>query len=573
MIRLIPHKLFAAPTWQFLTAAASVALAAYAAWLWIAFFPSFHHPVALPDLMADFAFAARPRSVLEFVFAHHNEHVIATIRAASLLDMRCCQLRYEVHQATALTALAATIVSLGALVFANVSSRVAGIGGGAAIAAVLLAPCLMPVAAFPYFLLHPLVTPLQVGCAFFAYRLAHAEMGGGQRLASAAAMAFFALLCLVTGGSGIVLALLAVALPPLVSRARPATRWLPHAWVAIALVMLWAIFVRPYGTGGTISSALAQPLQTFAYFIRILGAPAYFAWPNPAIDLVAGMLLLAFAIAAVLIAAIHRERFPLLATVCTALILGHLASMALAAVARSSLAGAGAETPKYAYYAYVVIAASLAVCFATASRRDNTRLAALAAGVVLAVVALRSTPVFVAEREFFRTTEVLEYALAQSIEVAQTETLLAASSPVIHAELVKLLEDARERGLNFFSEPPFKLIGQRLQGAAMQGCQGSVDGRNPLKTRGGDAAVELAGWAFASAMGRNRSVLVLVDDTVVGAGEFTTVRPDVVANLGLRTSELTPLEWHAFAPVAASASIRIGVYDRDSGEICLLPAS
>ena len=574
MIRIIPHKLPASSTvGQLLMTVASVALAAYAAWLWILFFPSFHHPVALLDSMVDFAFVAHPRSALEFVFEHHNEHVIAIIRAASLVDMHCCQLRYGVHQAIALVALATTIAGLGALVFVNVPSWTMRVGGSAAVAAILLAPCLMPIAAFPYFLLHPLITPLQAGCAFFAYRLALGEAGHGRQLANAIATTFFALLCLVTGGSGIVVALLAVALPPLMLRAKASTRWLPHALIATLLVVLWLIAVRPYAASDALLGALAQPMQSLVYFLRILGAPAYFAWPNPSVGLVAGIPLLIAALGAVALTAIHRRRFPLLAVICATLILGHLASAALAAVARSSLAGAAAETPKYAYYAYVIIAASLVIGFAAGARREIAKLAVLAAGVVLALVAMRSTSVFVAEREFFRTTETLEYALAQSIEVPQTRTLLAASSPAILARLVALLETARERNLNFFSEPPFKLIGQRLQGAAAHGCQGNVDARSTLETRGGEPAVELTGWAFASAMGRNRSVLVVADDMVVGAGEFTTVRPDVVANLGLHISAFTPIEWRAFAPVAASAPIRIGIYDRDSGETCLLPAS
>jgi len=574
LIRLISHKLPASSAvGQLLMTAASVALAAYAAWLWILFFPSFHHPVALLDSMVDFAFVAHPRSALEFVFEHHNEHVIAITRAASLVDMRCCGLRYGVHQAIALVALATTIASLGALVFVNVPSWTTRIGGCAAIAAILLAPCLMPVAAFPYFLQHLLITPLQVGCAFFAYRLALGESGNARQLANAAATIFFALLCLVTGGSGIVVALLAIALPPLMLKVKSSSRWLSHALIAALLVALWVIAVRPYATGDTIFGALAQPMQSFVYFLRILGAPAYFAWPNSSLGPVAGILLLAAAFGAVALTAIHRRRFPLLAIVCAALILGHLASVALAAVARSSLAGAAAETPKYAYYTYVIIAASLVICFAAGVHREAAKLAGLAAGVLLALLAMRSTSVFVAEREFFRTTETLEYALAQSIEVPQTRTLLAASSPAILVKLVALLETARERNLNFFSAPPFKLIGQRLQGAATLGCQGSVDAKDTLETRDGAAAVELTGWAFASAMGRNRSVLVVVDDTVVGAGEFTTVRPDVVANLSLHISAFTPIEWRAFAPVAASAPIRIGIYDRDSGETCLLPAS
>jgi hypothetical protein len=532
-------------------------------------------PVIVSDLNADLDFFSKGGSLESYLFAFHNEHVVATTRAISALDFSFFGAQYRIHQYAAILALTTTLGIIAALIASlrrnSLDLYASDFGIVAFVGAVVFAPAMVAVVAFPYFLTHPLATVFGLLVAVFAALLHRKTRPPLEQILLVIGVIVTGLLTLISGAHGLLLVLAGLLAPLLMWRPRWDVSTGILISLALASVVVWKLFFAAE-TGGLVGK-LFSPSQWPAivdYVVRILSLPAHFVARSLRLTIAFGTILGLCALSALYIAATRvKERKSATLTVFVALLVGHFLTVALISFGRAGTPW-GAEDPKYLHYAAIICGATACTLYVILRNHALARLAVLGICTILGALFLNQRDyVLTQSRQFYRTLEVLGTAAAVGVKDPEANSLLGTDE-----NTAKGYDYLRANNLNLFSRRPMQLIGKEISSLAVGGsCTGSVvlDQPMPMQRRS-DQGRRLEGWAFDKQNARHKDETILVTDAtgrIVGIGTFISRRPDIFKLLKDEAiSPEAPLGWRAYVGPIPSAKFSVYVANLPEGTAC-----
>jgi hypothetical protein len=497
---------------------------------------------------ADLDFFRSPSSIRGYLFAYHNEHVVASTRLISLVDYVFFGSQYRLHQYVAAALLGLLASAMAALACALRGHRVSDRCALMAFAsATLLAPIMVPVVAFPYFLQHFMAAALGLCISVVGWSLYRPGLSPYWRLAFAVVALAIGLSLLATSGHGVLLAISAVMVPVVFSAKSTRQQIVPTAATGFLIIVVWSGWFA--GPTGDILAKLVAPGQWLGildYYFRILGLPAYFASGSLWISVLFAVLVFVSSFIAIACAFRYRHTDDSLISAVTASILvGHQLSIALVSVARSGT-GFAAEDPKYAFYTLIIIV-SAAILIAKNLHREGPSLLGfetLMAGALVIVLGTESH-VLVNSRQFFRTVEAFGQSLALSLDDPDRKGLVGDDPSVWDR-----VNFARSERLNAQMRHPGDLLGRRMADLMISStCRGGVESERIIPAHDGGVGIKLSGWLLDDSNPHHRglSIVVAQGHQIVGYGTFVSIRSDIHAQINSAVSRDAPDGWTAYA--------------------------
>jgi len=515
------------------------------------------NPIIFSDLQADAAALLGETRAASFIFGFHNEHIVATTRALSVVDYFYFGAQYRLHQIASFFSLVICTTSFIFLLLRERISLIPEIGIAAFLTALMFSPPMLPLVGFPYFLTHPLTTVLALAVASASTAIA----SSGSSWAALTAAFVFSLLTLVSGAHGFALAISAIALPIFLGWRRTSQSGrLSAIALGVMILALWATLLAPaHPANGAFSPS--RLMAVAAYALRVLGTPAYFALPDPTIGVGFGLLVLAFVTVA-LLSAFHRRPATPLIMIAAALLVGHMLSIILIALGRAGTEWT-AETEKYHYYTVICVVTSGLILWRVWRERAAVMFGVPISGLAFLSLTFLQQPGALVLRTFFKGTEVAGTALALDVPDPQ----LPEPSYDHQAPYYRKLQ---ERQLNLYRRPPINLISLDVSALPQAtDCRGHLDVKMPFVAVNGRLASRLEGWAIAFHSPSNASVLVVSGGKVVGAGIFYAPRVDVIRHFGIKeVAEDVAIGWKGYvASEMVSAPLALYVLSGD-GKAC-----
>jgi hypothetical protein len=495
------------------------------------------NPVVFSDLNADAVDLLGDMRLHTFVFSLHNEHIVATTRLLSAIDYSFFGAQYRLHQIAIVSALLVCATSFGVLLLRERAAPLLDAGLAAFAMAATLTPPMVSLVDFPYFLTHPLTTAFAIMTA-----IASVGLSSGQRpITAALSLAIFGALTLVSGGHGIALTLCAIAIPM-------ALRWriarppglLIAAAIAVALIVVWALFFIPVGHAPT-DLSLERLAEIATYGLRVLGTPAHFAFNDHVPSLLFGVFILAVITLAIWSALMARPATPLV-MISTAILVGHLLAIGLISISRTGTPWS-AETEKYYFYTAICIVTSTLVIWRVWWTNALASVCLLTLATAIIGLSFLSYPTASLTKAFFRSTEAAAAAMALGIPDPQLTSPMSLSVVQAQAKL-------KQYSLNFHGRAPLTLIDLYISEFPHTGnCKGHLDVRSPFVAANGATGIRLEGWALPVQRQNRAAILVISGSKIIGAGHLVSPRPDVIRFFRLtEISENAVIGWKAYAP-------------------------
>ncbi|GEM_PF-2344447 len=539
---------------------------------------SLYRPAPLLDINADIHFLQGYSSLSSFLFGYHNEHVVATTRALTLLDYVFFGSQYRTHQAASIALLLLLTASLAWLIFAGFSTHHKAVRATLAffVAGVLLAPVMVAVVAFPYFVQHFIAGFLGLCFSVVAWQLYRRAWAWHWRIALLAAAALLCFGLLATSGHGIVLVVAALVAPVAFSAPLNRRRAMALAVLGVGVMVAWKLWFAA-AAGGIVGKLLtpSQWAETVDYYIRVLSLPAQFASGGLRLSIVFGTVVFAASVVCLVLAwRARRQDGSLVTSVAASLLIGHQLSVVLVAVGRAGT-GWEAEDPKYAFYTAVIVACAAILLVKHLHKSKALVGAGAAMAAVLAIMLGSETYVLKDSRQFYRTIEVLGFSLALDLD-DPARTQMLGEDP----QIWKLTDFVREQRLNVHMRQPGKLLGRALDPAAMASaktCPGEVAATQAIPSRDAGAGIKLEGWSLdaSSHHHRNLSILVAQGGHIVGYGTFAAMRPDIVhVHPGTPVAPDALVGWTAYArPVNSNEPLQVYALDLKTRAVCRTASS
>ncbi|WP_262296292.1 hypothetical protein [Microvirga sesbaniae] len=508
-----------------------------------------YRPALLLDINADMRFLSNPTSLLSFLFGYHNEHVVATTRALTLIDYVLYGSQYRIHQLVSIALLVVMAGSLAGLVFSDCRPHEKANRATLAlfVISVLLSPLMVAVVAFPYFVQHFIAGFLSLCLSVVAWLVYRPALTLPKRLALFVTVAVLCLSLLVTSGHGIVL-IFAALFSPIAFNA-PLMRRQATALAIVALCVLIAWKLRFAAAAGGIVGRLLTPAEWAGiadYYVRVLSLPAHYASGGLRISIVFGTLVLTASIVSLILAyRSRRDDGSLVASVAASLLIGHQLSIILVAAGRAGT-GWEAEDPKYAFYTAVIIA-SAAILLVKQFHRAKFLIGAGAAMMATLAIMLGAQQYVLRDsRQFYRHIEAFGHSLALNLNDPARSKMLGEDP-----NLWGLMDFAREQRLNVHMRRPGELLGHPLNQVvnSNRACPGGIESKQLLAAADGGSGIKLTGWSLdeSSPHHRNLGIIVSQGDRIVGYGAFASMRPDVHSHLKTAVAPDAPVGWLAYA--------------------------